>query len=228
MKQLAIKYWSEDERPREKLIQQGRKNLTNAELLAILIGSGTKDLSALQLARNLLAAVDNNLHTLGKQSIKQLCVCKGIGPAKAVGLIAAFEMGRRRELTEIKKRKKIQSSQEAFQILAPLLKDNYREEFWVVLLNRANEYLRADKLSIGGVSGTVVDAKIVFKLAIDQLASSIILFHNHPSGNLNPSQSDLDITKNLVNAGKVLDIKVIDHLIISENGYFSFADEGHI
>ena len=224
----AIKYWSEDERPREKLLNQGRQYLSNVELIAILLGSGTKKLSAVEIARTLLGKSDNSLHALGRLSIKEYCKIKGIGPAKAISLSAAFELGRRRELAEVKKRKKIRSSQDAYELFAPLLKDGYQEEFWVASLNRANEYLKSDRISIGGVAGTVVDSKLIFKKALDVLASSIVLFHNHPSGNLNPSTNDVLITKNLVAAGKILDIKVLDHLIISEKGYYSFADGGII
>lgn len=226
MSNLSIKAWAEEDRPREKLQFNGPQFLTDAELLAILLGSGNRSESALSLSQRILIAMDNNLQTLGKKTIADLKQFKGIGEAKAITIIAAMELGRRRQLLNIKDRPQIKGSKEVYQVIAPILMDLHHEEFWIVLLNRANRVTGKVKISSGGVSGTVVDAKIVFRKALEERATSIILCHNHPSGNLRPSQADIDLTKKLKNAGQNLDIKVLDHLIISEIGYFSFADEG--
>ncbi|MEN0006320.1 MAG: DNA repair protein RadC [Bacteroidota bacterium] len=225
---LSIKAWAEADRPREKLLHTGRQQLSKAELLAILIGSGTTEESALHLAQRILKAVEHDLHELGKQSIAQLTQFKGIGPAKAVTIAAALELGRRRQLTDVRERPQIKSSSDAFNVIAPLLMDLPHEEFWLLLLNRANRVLSRLRVSSGGITGTVVDARVVFRKAIEGQACTIILTHNHPSGNLNPSQADIDLTKKLKAAGQTLDINVIDHLIISEKGYYSFADEGKL
>ena len=222
----SIKYWSEQDQPRQKMLQHGRQVLSDAELVAILIGSGTKKDSALSLAHRILESVERDLHVLGRISLGDLMTFKGIGEAKAVVIAAALELGRRRQDTTVKDKLRIQNSQDAFRIMAPLLSDLDVEQFWIILLNRAHDVIGKRKISEGGVAGTVVDAKVVFKSAIDFLASSIVLVHNHPSGNLKPSQQDRTLTTNLVEAGKVLNVKVIDHLIISEKGYTSFADEG--
>ena len=225
-KQLSIKAWAEEDRPREKMLSKGRQNLTDAELVAILLGSGSKKLSAIGLAQELLQSVDYDLNRLGRSSISTLMEINGIGTAKAIGIIAALELGRRRQMTTIKERPQIKSSQDAYNSIAPLLIDLPLEEFWILLLNRANRVIGKACVSTGGVSGTVVDAKVLFQYAVKALASSVILFHNHPSGNFQPSQADISLTKKLQDAGKALDIAVLDHLIVSESGYYSFADEG--
>ncbi len=225
---ISIKAWAEEDRPREKLAHLGRSALSNAELIAILIGSGTKEQSAVQVSRQLLAQTNNDLNALGKKSIKELTQIKGIGPAKAISIIAALELGRRRQAANPEKLPKITCSQDVHLLLAPLIEDLPVEEFWVLMLNRANRVINKVCISKGGISGTVVDTRYIFKKALESLASSIILCHNHPSGNLTPSQADHQITKNLIQAGKFLDIAVLDHLVISSEGFYSFADNGEI
>ena len=223
---LSIKAWAEEDRPREKLLMQGRNRLTDAELIAILLGSGSRERSAVGLAQQLLQSVEFDLNELGRRSIPSLMELKGIGEAKAITIAAALELGRRRQLTDVRKRPQIRSSKDAFDVIAPILIDLPLEEFWILLLNRANKVIGRSCVSKGGVSGTVVDAKVLFQTAVQALASSVILFHNHPSGNCQPSQADIDLTKKLQTAGTTLDIAVLDHLIVSETGYYSFADEG--
>jgi DNA repair protein RadC len=223
-----ISVWAEDDRPREKLMLKGRQALSDAELIAILIGSGSRELSAVQLAQQILQSTDNQLHTLGKMNVEELMKFKGIGEAKAISIIAALELGRRRRAEERPEKTQIRASKDAYDILQPLIADLPHEEFWILLLNRANKVTGKECVSRGGVSGTVVDTKIIFKVALDRRASSIILAHNHPSGNLKPSPQDLSLTKRIVEAGKFLDIPALDHLIISEAGYYSFADEGQL
>lgn len=222
---LTIKAWAEEDRPREKLLTKGKQSLSDAELLAILLGSGSRDETAVGLAQRILKSVEQDLNELGKRSIAELMKFKGMGEAKSITIVAAMELGRRRQLTDVKERPQIRSSRDGFQAIAPLLMDLPHEEFWILLLNRANKVMAREQISLGGVSGTVVDAKVVFRKAIEGMASSIILVHNHPSGNLQPSQQDIDLTKKLKKAGETLDITVFDHLIITESGYFSFADE---
>jgi DNA repair protein RadC len=224
----TIKMWAEDDRPREKMLAKGRAALSDAELIAILIGSGSRNETAVALSQRILRSVDNNLNELGKLGINELLRFKGIGEAKAITIAAALELGRRRQLSDIKERPQVGCSRDAYNALAPLVADLPHEEFWILLLNRSNRIIHRERVSTGGVSGTVVDAKVVFKKAIELLASAIILCHNHPSGNLTPSQADLDLTKRLRQAGQTLEIGVLDHLIISEKGYFSFADEGKL
>jgi len=223
---LNIKSWAEEDRPREKLLIKGKANLSDAELLAILLGSGSREETAVGLAQRILRYVDNNLHDLGKCSLSELMKFKGIGEAKAISIAAAMELGRRRQLSDIKERPQIMCSRDSYNVIAPILIDLPHEEFWVILLNRANRVMTRERISTGGVSGTIVDARIIFKKAIEQLASSIVLCHNHPSGNLNPSQADIKITRKLKTAGETLDVAILDHLIVSERGYYSFADEG--
>lgn len=223
---LGIKSWAEEDRPREKLLAKGKASLSDAELIAILIGSGSRNETAVGLAQRILTHAENNLHDLGKCSLSELMKFKGIGEAKAITIAAAMELGRRRQLSDIKERPQIRSSRDGYNVIAPILIDLPHEEFWILLLNRANRVMARERISIGGVAGTVVDAKMIFKKAIEQLASSIVLCHNHPSGNLNPSQADIKITRKLKTAGESLDIAVLDHLIVSEKGYYSFADEG--
>ncbi len=225
---LTIKAWAEEDRPREKLLTRGKQSLSDAELLAILLGSGSRDETAVGLAQRILKSVDNDLNDLGKRSISELMKFKGMGEAKSISVVAAMELGRRRQLTDIRERPQIRSSRDAYQAIAAQLMDLPHEEFWILLLNRANKIMGREQISLGGVAGTVVDAKIVFRKAIEGMASSIILVHNHPSGNLQPSQQDIDLTKKLKKAGETLDITVFDHLIITDSSYFSFADENLI
>jgi DNA repair protein RadC len=227
MKTVAsIKSWAEEDRPREKLLLRGKDALTDAELLAILISSGSREETALGLGQRILRSVNHDLQLLGRRNIKELMSFKGIGEAKAISIAAALELGRRRQQTDIKERPSIKSSRDAFNIIAASIADLLHEEFWILLLNRSNEVIGKERISQGGVSGTVVDGKIIFKAAIQALATSIVLCHNHPSGNLKPSQADIDITRKLRKAGEAIDVTVLDHLIISERGYYSFADEG--
>ncbi len=227
-KMLGIKSWSPDDRPREKLILKGKSALSDAELIAILLGSGTSSLSAVELAKKVLQPAGNNLHELARHTVKDLIKIKGIGEAKALTIVAALELGRRRKEIEGNEKPKIAGSRDAYEILKADLLDISHEEFWIVLLNRANRVIRKSQISQGGVAGTVADPKIIFKLALEELASGIILAHNHPSGNLTASQADLDLTKKLKDAGKLLDIQVLDHIIVAGQRYFSFADEGLI
>ncbi len=223
---LPISLWAEADRPREKLMTKGRHILTDGELISILIGSGTKDESAVGLSKRILASVHNNLNELSKLSQKDLQKFKGMGEAKASSIIAALELGRRRKETVPVKRDKVITSGDAYLIFKPMLMDLPHEEFWVLFLNRSNHILKMEMISRGGVAGTVVDSKIIFKSAVETLCSSVILCHNHPSGNLKPSDQDIQLTKKLKEAGRLLEIPVLDHLIVAESGYYSFADEG--
>jgi DNA repair protein RadC len=223
---MNIKSWSPDDRPREKLLMKGTSSLSDAELIAILIGTGTANVSAVDVAKKVLAHVENNLDRLAKLSVKELMKAKGIGEAKAITIVAALELGRRRKDQGPDEKPKIDGSKTVFDLIKGDLMDLPHEEFWVVLLNRANRLIRKKRISEGGVSGTVADPKIIFKLAVEELASGIIVVHNHPSGNLKPSESDISLTKKIREAGKVLEITVLDHLIIAHDRYFSFTDEG--
>ncbi|MBV6443613.1 MAG: DNA repair protein RadC [Haliscomenobacteraceae bacterium CHB4] len=222
----AITAWAEEDRPREKMQLKGKQALSDAELLAILISSGTVGVSAVALAQDILASVDHNLHELGKRSLKELQRFKGVGEAKAITIAAALELGRRRQLSDLRERPRVTSSRDAFHAIAPLLADLHHEEFWLLLLNRANEITARQRLSTGGLGGTVVDIKMVLKAAIEVNAAAFIAVHNHPSGSLQPSQADVDLTKKLQQAGAVLETPLLDHLIVSDRGYYSFADEG--
>ncbi|MEM1259088.1 MAG: DNA repair protein RadC [Bacteroidota bacterium] len=223
---LSIKDWADDDKPREKLLRKGRAVLSDAELIAILIGSGSRDESAVELSKRILASVGNHLNELGTLSVKQLMKFKGIGEAKAITIAAALEIGRRRRGEEAQKTNKINSSKDAFELLQPLIGELPHEEFWIVYLNNSNKVLHKEQLSKGGMTGTLVDVRLVMKHALEQGAVGCILAHNHPSGALRPSRSDKEITKKLQNAGSALDIKVLDHLVISQNTYYSFADRG--
>jgi len=225
---MSIKSWSPEDRPREKLLLKGTSALSDAELIAILLGSGTAKLSAVDVAKKVLAHVRNNLDELAKLSVRDLMKAKGIGEARAITIVAAMELGRRRKEQSAEEKPKVESSLSAFNIIKGDLLDLPHEEFWVLLLNRANRLIKKKRVSEGGVSGTVADPKIIFKIAIDELASGIIVAHNHPSGNLKPSESDIALTKKLKDAGKLLEISVLDHVIIGNNQYFSFTDEGLI
>ncbi len=226
MNRLTIKSWSEEDRPREKLLLKGKQTLSDAELIAILISSGNAEETAVELSRRILGKAENNLSELSRMSVKELTDFKGIGEAKAISIVAALELGRRRKDSVITKRDKIASSRDAVEIFQPLLGDYLHEEFWILFLNRANMIIGKEPVSKGGMSGTVVDPKIIFKAALDRKASSIILCHNHPSGNTKPSEADIRLTKSLFEAGKVLEISVLDHVIVTQNGFYSFADEG--
>ncbi|OQD41587.1 hypothetical protein BUL40_15390 [Croceivirga radicis] len=223
---FSIKHWSDDDKPREKLVAKGRTALSDAELIAILIGSGSREESAVELSKRILAAADNNLNELGKLSIKQLMQFKGIGEAKAISIAAALEIGRRRRGEAAAKITKITCSKDVFDLLQPLLGDLPHEEFWIVYLNNSNKVLFKEQLSKGGITGTLVDVRLVMKNALEQGAVGLILAHNHPSGTLKASTADKQITQKLKSAAEVLDIKVLDHLIITQTAYFSFADEG--
>jgi DNA repair protein RadC len=223
---FPITNWAEDDRPREKLMIKGRNALSDAELIAILIGSGSRNESAVQLSKRILSSFDNNLNALGKLSIKQLTEFKGIGEAKAISIIAAMELGRRRREMEAIELKQIGSSKSVFEIMQPIIGELQHEEFWILYLNYSNKVIAKSQLSKGGITGTVVDIRIVFKIALEQNATSIILSHNHPSGKLQPSDADITITKKIKMAGQQLDIPVLDHLIITEKGFYSFNDNG--
>lgn len=225
---LGIKLWAEADRPREKLLLNGRRHLTDAELIAILIGSGNKDETAVDLSRRILSSYDNDLDVLGKVSVKELSKFKGIGEAKAIAIVAALEIGRRRKDIEGADQMKITTAAQAFEVLRPVFADLSHEEFWVLMLNQANYVIGKQPVSSGGMAGTIADPKIIFKMALDHNATYIILAHNHPSGNLKPSKQDVDITKKLVDAGRMLDLHVLDHLIITNKLFYSFGDEGLI
>lgn len=225
-KHINLKSLSEHDRPREKLIQLGSRSLSDAELLAIILGSGNLDETAIQLAQRILHEHKNDMNIVARLSHNDLKKFKGVGDAKAVNILAAFELGRRRKDTEGKEEQKIGSSKDAFYILNEKLADLPHEEFWMILLNRANKVIRIENLSRGGISGTVVDVRLIAKAALEHNTSSVILGHNHPSGNLKPSQTDIDITKKIKEALKLFDINLFDHLIIGDRNYYSFTDEG--
>jgi DNA repair protein RadC len=223
---ISIKSWAEEDRPREKLSTQGRRALTDAELIAILIGSGSRTESAVELSKRILYHYDNDLNKLAKASIAELSNFRGIGDAKAISIIAALEIGRRRNDTETKAIETIMSSRDGYNLIRRHLVDLNHEEFWIILLGRSSRVLGKELISKGGLAGTVADPKIIFHVALQHQASGIILVHNHPSGNLKPSHQDISLTKNISAAGKMLDIQIFDHLIITDTGYFSFGDEG--
>ena len=222
---FSIKNWSQDDQPREKLRDKGRTALSDTELVAILIGSGNREESAVALCKRIFASVDNNLNALGKLSLQQLMTFKGIGEAKAITIAAALELGRRRRIEDAVELKKITSSQSVFDLMQPVLGELPHEEFWILYLNNSNKVIQKNQLSKGGITGTLVDVRLVLKNALETGATALILCHNHPSGTLKPSQADRDITQKLKIAAQSLDIKVLDHLIITETAYFSFADE---
>ena len=225
---ISIKSWAEEDRPREKLSRQGRRSLTDAELIAILIGSGNVKESAVELCKRILHTCEHDLNQLAQLSITDLSRFKGIGEAKALSIIAALELGRRRKETSSTNRVQVKTSIDVYQVLVPLFKDLNHEEFWIVLLNRANKIMSKHLVSKGGQAGTIADPKIIFHIALTNHAASIILSHNHPSGNLKPSQADFELTRKLKAAGQFLDIPVLDHLIITDQGFVSFADEGFL
>lgn len=226
MNYVSIKNWAAEDQPREKLAMHGSRVMSDAELLGILIGSGTRELSAIELARKILALSQNNLSELGKLTVTDLTKVKGIGQAKAITIVAALELGRRRKEADPKNLEKITSSYEAYQIFSSLLIDLPHEEFWIAYLNRSNKLIEKMRISQGGISGTVIDIRLIMKRALEVLASSIILCHNHPSGNLVHSNQDLQITLKVKEAVKVFDITLLDHIIVAGNKYLSFADKG--
>jgi DNA repair protein RadC len=225
METQTIKCWAEDDRPREKLILKGKSTLSDVELLAIIIGCGTRQKSAVDLSREILSSFENNLAHFSKVQLKQLLKFNGIGEAKAVNIIAALELGRRREGAIAQTRKKIENSGMAYQHLKPYLGDLKHEEFYVIYLNYANEIIQTKQLSKGGMTSTVADGKVIFQIAFDCQAAGFILAHNHPSGNKKPSQSDIKLTQSIREFGKYIDLYLLDHLIYTDNGYLSFADE---
>ncbi|MBN2215190.1 MAG: DNA repair protein RadC [Bacteroidales bacterium] len=225
---FSIKNWALEDRPREKLLLQGARALSDAELIAILLRSGTHEMSAVDLGRQLLQRAGNKLNNLGKLTVKDLMKHKGIGAAKAVSIVAALELGKRRKLEENNTGQSIKSSKDVYEIFEPLIADLPHEEFWILLLNRSNRIIGKSKISQGGVAGTVIDTKLIMKTAIENLASSIILCHNHPSGNLNPSGSDIEITSKISTAANCLDVKLLDHVIVTDHSYYSFLDEGKL
>jgi DNA repair protein RadC len=222
---FPITHWSEDDKPREKLMLKGKSALSDAELIAILIGSGNRNESAVGLSKRILASVDNNLNALGKMTIQQLMNFKGIGEAKAISILAAMELGRRKRAEEAVELKKISSSRMTFELMQPIIGELPHEEFWVLYLNNSNKVLSKSQQGKGGITGTLVDVRLVFKTALEIGATALILCHNHPSGSLIPSEADKKLTQKLKVAGQNLDIHVVDHIIVTENGYFSFADE---
>ena len=226
---LPISQWAEDDRPREKLLIKGKGQLSKAELIAILIGIGNREESAVELSKRILSSVNNNLAELSKLGVVELCKFNGIGPAKAISIIAALEIGRRRRADDvIQKSTKIKSSKDVFDVIYAELSDKNHEEFWILLLDRANQIIKKINISEGGLSGTIADPKKIFKLALENNSSSIILAHNHPSNNLKPSDNDIQLTKTISKAGKTLEINVLDHIIVGSDNYFSFADESLI
>ncbi|ELR69455.1 DNA repair protein RadC [Fulvivirga imtechensis AK7] len=222
---LTIKSWAEEDRPREKLLLKGKSALSDAELIGILISSGTASMSAIDVAKQILNHTHNDLNQLAKLSVKDLIKFRGIGEAKAIAIVSAMELGRRRKETASAKKPKITCSEDAYQAIKPELLDIGHEEFWALLLNRSNTVMKKQLVSSGGVSGTVADPKIIFKSALEELACGIILVHNHPSGNLRPSEADINLTRKMKEAGRLLEIPVLDHIIFTDNSYFSFADE---
>ena len=226
---LSIKDWAEEDRPREKILLKGIAALSDAELLAILIGSGNTEESAVELSQRILFSANNNLNVLGKFSVKQLISgFKGICEAKAISIVAAMELGKRRKYSEIINREQITCSQDIFEYFYPILCDLQHEEFWILALNRSNKIIDKIRISQGGVSKTVVDSKLILRETLSRLASGIILCHNHPSGNVSPSPEDDFITKRIIECCRLFEINVFDHIIISDNNYYSFADEGKI
>lgn len=225
MKKLTIKSWALDDRPREKLLTKGKTTLSDAELIAILIGSGNREESAVGLSKRILQSVNNNLNTLAKLSVEELTQFKGIGEAKAISIVTALELGKRRQFEEVVVNPKITSSKDVAKLMQPIIGDLQHEEFWVLYLNNSNKVLTKQQVSKGGLTATLVDVRILYKRALELSAVGLIVCHNHPSGKLKPSISDIDLTQKLKEAGNILDVKLLDHLIITEKAYFSFADE---
>jgi len=227
-KNTGIKDWALEDRPREKLLSKGITSLSSAELLAILIRSGGPDASAVELARQILKQADNNLQELGRKTVNDLVKHNGMGPVKAITIVAALELGRRRKKTEIRDKIRISGSQDVYNLFQPMIGDLAHEEFWVLFMNRSNRVIDNIRISQGGISGTVIDVRLILKNALDRLSSSLILCHNHPSGNLKPSDADIKITSKISESSRTMDIQLLDHIIIADNSYFSFSDEGMI
>ncbi|MDD7914761.1 RadC family protein [Polaribacter ponticola] len=228
MEKLTIKSWALDDRPREKLLSKGKNVLSDAELIAILIGSGNREESAVALSKRILQSVNGNINALAKISVEKLMRFKGIGEAKAIAIITALELGKRRQLEVALEKLKITSSKDGFSIMQPLIGDLEHEEFWVLFLNNSNKVLSKNQISKGGLTATIVDIRLLFKQALELASVAMIVCHNHPSGKLQPSNADKQLTQKIKQAGVTLDIKLLDHLIITEKAYFSFADEGLI
>ncbi|KPH14174.1 DNA repair protein RadC [Chryseobacterium sp. ERMR1:04] len=223
---MSIKFLAEDDRPREKFLLKGKSSLSDSELLAIIMGSGSRNETAVELARKILASVDNNWHQLSLLSVKDLIKFKGIGEAKAISIATALEIGKRRASQEIPEKPVISNSNDAYQILKNQLSDLRTEEFWAVFLNQSNKVLHTSQLTQGGINQSIVDVRILFKIALDHFSTGIIIAHNHPSGNLKPSKEDIDITQKIKEGGALLNIQLLDHLIVTQNSYLSFSDEG--
>ena len=223
---MSIKFLSEDDRPREKFLLKGKSALSDSELLAIILGSGNNEDSAVELARKILASVDYNWQKLSKLSIKDLMKFKGIGEAKAISVAAALEIGSRKAAQEIPEKEKVTSVNDLYKIFSQYLSDLQTEEFWAIFLDQKNHVIYKTQISKGGISGTLVDVRVIFRIAIEHLATSVVVAHNHPTGNLTPSQPDISITRRIKEAGYLLDIKLLDHLIIGENSFFSFSEQG--
>ncbi|KMQ61490.1 hypothetical protein ACM46_15855 [Chryseobacterium angstadtii] len=223
---MTIKFLAEDDRPREKFLLKGKNSLSDSELLAIIMGSGSRDESALDLARKIMASVNNNWHQLSLLSSKDLTKFKGVGEVKAISIIAALEIGRRRSVQEIPYKPIISNSDDAYLILKNQLSDLRTEEFWAIFMNQSNKVIHISKLTQGGISQSVVDVRILFKTALDHFSTGIIIAHNHPSGSLKPSKEDINITKKIREAGETLSIQLLDHIIITQDTYLSFSDEG--
>lgn len=223
---MSIKFLAEDDRPREKFLLKGKNSLSDSELLAIIMGSGSRDETAVELARKILASVDNNWHQLSLLTIKDLTKFKGVGEVKAISIATALEIGKRRASQEIPEKPQISSSKDAYQILKLHLADLRTEEFWAIFLNQSNKVIHIAQLTQGGINQSIVDIRIVFKTALEHFATGIIISHNHPSGNVKPSAEDISITKKIKEAGNLMNIQLLDHLIITQNSYLSFADEG--
>ena len=226
--QKSIKNWAEDDRPREKLSLKGERVLSDSELLAIIMGSGSRDESAVELAKRILNSVDNNWNNLSRLSIKDLCKFKGIGEAKAISIITALEIGRRKAMQELPEKPKISRSRDIFAVMQNIFGDLNVEEFWVLFLNQGNFVVKKELIGRGGISYVAVDVRIIMKIALEEYATGIILAHNHPSGTLNPSRVDNTLTEKVKTAARTLDIELLDHLILNQKSYFSFADEGKL
>ncbi|WEK70685.1 MAG: DNA repair protein RadC [Candidatus Chryseobacterium colombiense] len=223
---MSIKFLAEDDRPREKFLSKGKSSLSDSELLAIIMGSGNKNETAIELARKILASVNNNWHQLSLLSLKDLMKFKGIGEVKAISIITALEIGRRRADQQLPEKRIISSSNDAYLILKNHLSDLRTEEFWAIFLNQSNKVIHLTQLTQGGINQSIVDIRVLFRTALDHYSTGIIIAHNHPSGNLKPSIDDLDITQKIKEAGNMLSIQLLDHLIITQSSYLSFSDEG--
>ncbi len=225
-KNYTIKQLAEEDRPREKLLMKGRHSLTNSELIAILINSGSSNETAVELAQRILTEYKNDLNTLGRLSVQDLMKFRGIGEAKAITIVAALEIGRRRQSFDAEEKKSLTSSKDMYAVIEPFISDLQHEEFWILYLNRSNRLIEKERMSIGGINGTVVDVRLIMKSAIEKLANAIVMCHNHPSGSVEPSQADIALTKKLKEAANIMEISLLDHLIVGEKSYYSFADMG--